>query len=73
MFINFQDLTRIEAGQVLFKTEPFDILSTVIDAAKMFKMDAKKNGILFEINAKKDIPMVVGDSHKIRQVHFLHH
>jgi signal transduction histidine kinase len=63
------DLTRIEAGKMLFRAEPFSLMSTVRDAAKMFEMDATRKKVNFEIVQIGDIPeQVIGDSSKIRQI-----
>ena len=54
---------------MLFRSEPFDLLAIVREAAKMFQMDASRKDIDFVIFEDPNIPnMVVGDPSKIRQV-----
>ncbi len=66
-----KDLTRIEAGKMLFRKEPFDIFKTVHDAVEMFKVDAARKNLEFTLDMNHQIPpIVIGDSGKLRQVNF---
>ena len=63
------DLTRIEAGKMLFRTEPFHLMGSVREAAKMFELDAMRKKVEFSILEDPETPhTVVGDPSKIRQV-----
>jgi signal transduction histidine kinase len=63
------DLTRIEAGRMLFRKEPFELKKTIKDAAKMFEIDAKRKNILFDVVFNGDFPeLIIGDNSKIRQI-----
>ncbi len=54
---------------MLFRTDPFPLMTTVKDAARMFEIDAIRKKIEFEIVEGPGIPEIVyGDSSKIRQV-----
>jgi signal transduction histidine kinase len=54
---------------MLFRTDPFPLMTTIKDAARMFEIDAIRKKIEFEIIEGPGIPETVyGDSSKIRQV-----
>ena len=62
------DLTKTENGLDLVKDEIFDFPSTVREATEIFKGDAKKKGIDFNLIQHPCIPTLVqGDQRKVRQ------
>lgn len=62
------DLTKTENGLDLVKDEIFDFPSTVREATEIFKGDAKKKRIDFNLIQHPDIPTLVqGDQRKVRQ------
>lgn len=62
------DLTKTENGLDLVKDEIFDFPSTVREATEIFKGDAKKKGIDFNLIQHPGIPTLVqGDQRKVRQ------
>jgi signal transduction histidine kinase len=66
------DLTRIEAGKMLFREEPFDIKKTIIEAVEMFRADAARKNIEFRLTVSDEIPeVVIGDCSKLRQVFYI--
>lgn len=62
------DLTKTEEGGELIKDEVFDLPATVREAAEMFKGDAKRKQIDFEVVENPGVPqLVVGDQRRVRQ------
>ena len=62
------DLTKTEEGGELIKGEVFDLPATVREAADMFKGDAKRKQIDFEVVENPGVPQfVVGDQRRLRQ------
>jgi signal transduction histidine kinase len=63
------DLTRIEAGKMLFREEPFNLKETIVEAVEMFRADASRKNIDFILIISEEIPeTVIGDCNKLRQV-----
>jgi signal transduction histidine kinase len=66
------DLTRIEAGKMLFREEPFDIKKTIVEAVEMFRADAARKKLAFRLTLSDDMPeTVIGDCSKLRQVSYI--
>ncbi|KAI4158157.1 MAG: hypothetical protein LQ342_007701 [Letrouitia transgressa] len=62
------DLTKAEEGNELIKDEIFDLPATVREATDMFKGDAKRKQIEYEVSHNEGVPQyVVGDQRRIRQ------
>ncbi|KAK6351286.1 Light-sensor Protein kinase [Orbilia javanica] len=62
------DLTRTEEGHNLIKSEVFDLPSTVREATDVFKSDAARKGIYFEVIEYPGLPQFIkGDQSKLRQ------
>ncbi|KAL9066506.1 MAG: hypothetical protein Q9157_007114 [Trypethelium eluteriae] len=62
------DLTKTEEGVELIKGEVFDLRATLREATDMFRGDARRKGIIYEIVEAQDLPgNVIGDQRKIRQ------
>ncbi|KAL8940196.1 MAG: hypothetical protein Q9216_002947 [Gyalolechia sp. 2 TL-2023] len=62
------DLTKTEEGQDLIKDEAFDFPATVKEATDMFRGDAKRKGIEYEIINNEGVPQhVLGDQRRVRQ------
>jgi len=62
------DLTKTEEGQELIKDEVFDLPATVKEATDIFKGDAKRKGIRYEVIEHPGIPQLVhGDQRRVRQ------
>ena len=62
------DLTKTEEGHDLVKGEVFDLPATVREATDMFKGDAKRKGIEYELIEHPGFPtLVVGDQRRVQQ------
>ncbi|KAK0334160.1 hypothetical protein LTR59_009233 [Friedmanniomyces endolithicus] len=62
------DLTKTEQGGELNKDEIFDLKSTFLEAADMFRGDAKRKDIAYEVVDRAGLPgQVIGDQRRVRQ------
>ncbi|TPX54177.1 hypothetical protein SeMB42_g00422 [Synchytrium endobioticum] len=62
------DLTRFEAGKMLFRSEPFSLRNVISSTIPIFKPDAVKRGLRFEVACHEEVPnLVIGDGPKISQ------
>ena len=62
------DLTKTEEGGELVKDELFDLKSTLLEATDMFKGDARRKGIQYEVVDLAGLPQaVIGDQRRVRQ------
>jgi light-regulated signal transduction histidine kinase (bacteriophytochrome) len=62
------DLTKTEEGQELIKDEVFDLPATIKEATDIFKGDAKRKEIRYEVIEHPGIPQLVhGDQRRVRQ------
>ncbi|GAA5877871.1 hypothetical protein JCM1840_002929 [Sporobolomyces johnsonii] len=64
------DLTRIEQGNELFLTDPFNISETLYESISAHREEAKRRGLSLDIveNPSGTPPIVLGDRGKIRQI-----
>ena len=62
------DLTKAEDGQDLVKEELFDLKATLKEATYPFVGDAKRKGIDYTILIAGDLPRVIGDHRRVRQI-----
>lgn len=62
------DLTKTEDGQDLIKEELFDLKVTLDEATKPFVGDAKRKNIGYNVHIADDIPKVIGDHRRVRQI-----
>ncbi|KAI0248306.1 hypothetical protein BJV78DRAFT_1131762 [Lactifluus subvellereus] len=60
------DLTRLESGNKTTFNEPFDLQSIIIEATNMYKHEAQRKGLDFELDISGSPRMVVGGSSKIK-------
>ena len=63
-----QDLTRVESGHETTFNEPFNLPSVITEATDLYKYEAQRKGLHFEIDLACDLRMVVGDANKVRTV-----
>jgi signal transduction histidine kinase len=63
-----QDLTRVESGHETMFNEPFDLSTVITEATSLYKHEAQRKGLDFEVDLAGDLRMVVGDSSKVRTV-----
>ncbi|MCJ1354194.1 MAG: Light-sensor Protein kinase [Icmadophila ericetorum] len=62
------DLTKTEEGHDLIKDDVFDLPATVREATDMFKGDAKRKEIDYDVVENPSVPkLVIGDQRRIRQ------
>ena len=63
------DLTKTEEGGPLIKGETFDLDATIKEATDMFRNDAKRKGIGYEVIEHPGLPKrCIGDQRRVRQV-----
>ncbi|GAB3653447.1 hypothetical protein GCM10027596_03880 [Nocardioides korecus] len=63
------DFSRIEAGEVVLTSAPFDLRAMVADAGDTYTPRAAAAGLLFTSRVAPDVPtVVVGDSGRVFQV-----
>jgi signal transduction histidine kinase len=48
--------------------EPFDLSTAVMEATDLYKHEAHRKSLRFEVDLAGDLRMVVGDSSKVRTV-----
>lgn len=62
------DLTKTEEGGELVKDEVFDLSATLYEATDMFKGDARRKNISYEVTDLPGLPrQVLGDQRRVRQ------
>ena len=62
-------MTKAEEGHELVKGEVFDLPETVREATAMFKGDAKRKDIGYDVIENPGVPQfVLGDQRRVRQV-----
>jgi light-regulated signal transduction histidine kinase (bacteriophytochrome)/CheY-like chemotaxis protein len=62
------DLTKTEEGGDLTKDEIFDLKATLLEATDMFKGDARRKNITYEVVDLPGLPgHVIGDQRRVRQ------
>ncbi|KXT13019.1 hypothetical protein AC579_3325 [Pseudocercospora musae] len=62
------DLTKTEEGGELVRDEIFDLGATLYEATDMFKGDARRKNIYYQIKEHPGLPkQVIGDQRRIRQ------
>ncbi|VTU27707.1 Aerobic respiration control sensor protein ArcB [Variovorax sp. SRS16] len=63
------DLSKIEAGKLVFELIRFDIARWVREAVALHKLAAEKKGLQLEVDVSDDVPWkVAGDPGRLRQV-----
>ena len=62
------DLSKIEAGKMRLDRVPFQLGPTIAEVASMFALEARLKGLEFVSNIPPDLPRVVGDPGRLRQV-----
>lgn len=63
------DLSKIEAGKLLLKKEPFDLRALLRECERIYRPTAEQKGLRFEISALDGVPeWVFGDVTRLRQV-----
>jgi len=62
------DYSKIEAGEMQFESIPFEPQAVLEEVVKMFEVSASQKGLVIESKVDQDIPFLVGDPHRFRQV-----
>jgi light-regulated signal transduction histidine kinase (bacteriophytochrome) len=63
------DLTNMEKGQELIKTEKFDLEATFRESSDMLAGEAKRKNISYSVSVQPGIPpLLIGDQRRLRQV-----
>lgn len=62
------ELSRLESGQVTLKLVPMDLRPLVEDVCTGFQAQARSQGISLEAALPEDLPLVLGEEEKLRQV-----
>ncbi|KAF9454842.1 hypothetical protein P691DRAFT_655466 [Macrolepiota fuliginosa MF-IS2] len=62
------DLTRLESGNETSFNEPFDLHMTIEDAVHIYRREASRRNLQFNLDVSEGPQTVVGDSRKIRTV-----
>jgi light-regulated signal transduction histidine kinase (bacteriophytochrome)/CheY-like chemotaxis protein len=62
------DLTKTEEGGSLIKGESFDLDATIKEATDMFRGDARRKNIEYEVTVQEGLPtLCIGDQRRVRQ------
>jgi len=63
------DMSKLEAGQMDFEEEPYELRQTLAEVIDMFSAQAKTKGIKLSTHIDSDLPLILeGDSQKLVQV-----
>ncbi|KAJ3813329.1 hypothetical protein F5876DRAFT_35338 [Lentinula aff. lateritia] len=62
------DLTRLESGNEMAFNEPFDLAENIQDAISIYRSEANRRHIRFEVDVDQCPSLVIGDRRKIRTV-----
>ncbi len=66
---NVLNIARIEAGQVQFENNPFDLASMIRDVTDMMRVRAEDRALLLQIDQTSRFPRyIVGDEARLRQI-----
>ena len=64
----YQDLTRLESGHETSFNEPFNLKQAIDDATMLYRNEASRRGLSFELDLTQCPRIVIGDARKIRTV-----
>jgi len=63
------DLSKLEAGQVVYERIPFNVKEVVTRTADIFRLKAQEKGLVLEVSHGPEIPtMVTGDPTRLNQI-----
>ncbi|MBK9264479.1 MAG: PocR ligand-binding domain-containing protein [Polyangiaceae bacterium] len=68
LIMSLLDLSKLESGTVMIRRGDVLIKSVLMEAVSTLAPKASKKGITFEVDAPEDLPVVVGDPERLRQV-----
>lgn len=62
------DLSRIEAGVDELNLDKVDVCEAVEEVVKLLRLQAEQHNVSIQIERKADLPLVLGDRRKVRQI-----
>lgn len=62
------DLSRLQSGNPLIRSEPFDLGECVAGVVNLLRPEAGKKALLLTVSVPENLPQVVGDDGRIRQI-----
>lgn len=62
------DFSRMQSGRMTMRMERMDVLAELMEAAFMYKEKAKREGIELIFNEPEELPYIMGDKNRIKQV-----
>ena len=63
------DYSKIEAGKIEIESHPFPLKEFINDSCMAYRIECEKKGLQLKLNVDEHLPTVVlGDSHRLRQV-----
>ncbi len=68
LITNVLDLADVEAGKLHLKREPTDVMEIVTDAVAQIAPLARQKGLALQIDVSTDLPQVLGDKFRVRQI-----
>ena len=63
-----QDLTRLESGGETSFNEPFDLQQSIEEATQLYRNEARRRGLVFDLDLTTCPKQVIGDARKIRNL-----
>ncbi len=64
------DIAKMETGNLTIEVAPFDLRTTVTDAARMWEEQARRKGLAFTVDMAGCPEMIMGDAARVRQIVF---
>ncbi|WP_174278859.1 ATP-binding protein [Sphingomonas bacterium] len=64
------DVAKMETGHLTLERAPFDVASTLRDAARLWAEQARAKGLRFVVDVERCPPLVDGDAARVRQIAF---
>jgi PAS domain S-box-containing protein len=62
------DFSKVESGRIELEDSAFDPLTLVQESLALVKLEADGKGLTLEVSAPADLPVLVGDTGRIRQI-----
>ncbi len=62
------DLSATEADRIKVETEPIDLAPLIVDTMRLITPDARGGGVIIESNVAPDLPPVLGDRRRLKQI-----
>ncbi|MCB0244265.1 MAG: HAMP domain-containing protein, partial [Anaerolineae bacterium] len=62
------ELSRIESGQVALRLKPSDVADIILPPVERLSTQAERYGVLLNVDIAPDLPLVLADTERLRQV-----